>query len=326
MSADPHALTDPVSEATTRRPLDSSAALAISCPSQASNHRRATKRHSPTSLKNTCHSERSEESTGATACECHAGFFAALRMTALGFLACFLPLSASAATATAAATPSDVPAPVAAERPLAQDDFVAVLARDLSAHFNLEGDLQLELLRPWSPPERVARDWKVEITDYPSLPAASMLVRCRVFADGTAVTSADETLVLRAMLWRDVWVARRPLEHGATFDPALLDSRRVDLFRDRDALPAAVGDRTFIFARSVQAGRLLTWRDIARRPLVRKGELVDVSAAEGQLIITMKALAMQNGAQGEAITVRNVESRKDFTAFVVDESHVQVRF
>jgi flagellar basal body P-ring formation protein FlgA len=35
---------------------------------------------------------------------------------------------------------------------------------------------------------------------------------------------------------------------------------------------------------------------------------------------------MQNGAQGEAVTVRNLEPRKDFTAFVIDENRVQVRF
>lgn len=238
------------------------------------------------------------------------------------------PLAPAAASAnrfpkTDVAAAGDLSAP-AAQTPLAQTDFVAAVARDLAAHFNLEGDLQLDLLRPWTSPGRVAHDWQVQIAEYPSLPASSMLVRCRVLADGAPV--ADQTLVLRAALWREAWVARQPLDNGAGFDAARLDARRVDLFRERDALPATVGDRTFIFTRSVQAGRLLTWRDIARRPLVRKGELVEVSAAEGQLSITMKALAMQNGAQGEAVTVRNLESRKDFTAFVVDENHVQVRF
>ena len=45
--------------------------------------------------------------------------------------------------------------------PLAHEQFLADLARDLAAHFNLEGDLQLELLRPWSPPARVASTWAV---------------------------------------------------------------------------------------------------------------------------------------------------------------------
>jgi flagella basal body P-ring formation protein FlgA len=110
------------------------------------------------------------------------------------------------------------------------------------------------------------------------------------------------------------------------FDPALLETRRVDLLRERDALPAAVGDRSYIFARAVPAGRLLTWRDIGRRPLVKKGEIVEVSAVDGALALTLKAIAMENGAQGDMVTVRNQESRKDFAAVVVDENRVQVRF
>jgi flagella basal body P-ring formation protein FlgA len=219
--------------------------------------------------------------------------------------------------------------PLAAEEtnpigPLAQDAFVSAVSRELTAHFNLEGDLQIELLRAWTPPQVVARDWQVVITEYPSIAGSAMLLRCRVLADGQ--TAAEATLTLRASLWRDAWVARQPLLNGAVFDPALLEARRVDLFRDRDALPAAVGDQTFVFARAVNTGRVVSWRDIARRPLVKKGSMVEVSAAEGTLSITMKALALQSGAHGEAVTLRNLESRKDFTAFVIDENRVQVRF
>ena len=209
--------------------------------------------------------------------------------------------------------------------PFAQKDFIAAVAHELSGHFNIEGDLQLEMLRTWSTPDQVAREWQVQITEFPSLPSSSMLVRCHVLADGVA-TGGESTLVLRAALWRDAWVARQPLASGAAFDVALLETRRVDLFRDRDALPAAVGDHSFNFIRAVQPGHVLTWRDVGRRPLVRKGDLVEVSASEGLLVITLKGLAMQNGAQGEAVTIRNLESRKDFTAFVVDENRVQVRF
>lgn len=256
-------------------------------------------------------------------------------MRSLSFILLFLPAVASAF----AENGSDFQPPIqSAQRqetaaaatssnrsaPLTRDQFVAELARDLSAHFNLEGDLQIELIRPWASPQRAAESWNLELLEYPSAPSSSMLVRCRVLADGANV--AESTLVLHAMLWRDAWVARQPLTNGATFDAAQLETRRVDFFRERDALPAAVGDRSYTMARAVNAGRLLTWHDIARRPLVRKGNLVEVSAAEGQLLITMKAVAMENGTQGETITVRNPESRKDFAALVVDENRVQVRF
>ncbi|MEJ1971912.1 MAG: flagellar basal body P-ring formation chaperone FlgA [Lacunisphaera sp.] len=162
------------------------------------------------------------------------------------------------------------------------------------------------------------------ITEYPAVAANAMLLRCRVLADGVA--SGEATVTVRASLWRDAWVARQPLLNGTAFDPGVLETRRVDLFRDRDALPATVGDQTFVFSRAVNAGRVVTWRDISRRPLVRKGDVVEVTAAVGTLSVTMKAMALQNGAQGEAVTFRNLESRKDFTAFVVDENRAQVRF
>lgn len=235
-----------------------------------------------------------------------------------------LVLLLSAASAFAAEASVAVASAPAASTPFTRDQFIAELAHGLTSHFNLEGDLQIELIRAWAPPARVATAWNIELLEYPSLPSSSMLVRYRVLADGEAVT--ESSLVVRATLWRDAWVSRQPLVSGSTFDPSLLETRRVDLFRDREALPAAVGDRSYSITRAVNAGRLLTWHDVGRRPLVRKGNLVEVSAADGQLLITMKALAMENGAQGDTVTVRNPESRKDFAAMVVDENHVQVRF
>jgi flagella basal body P-ring formation protein FlgA len=240
------------------------------------------------------------------------------------FLTVFALLAAT--LGTAATGPGVVPPPEAGASvsPLAQDQFLSAVARDLASHFNLTGDLSLDLIRPWAPPAQTAGAWQVVITEYPAVPASSMLVRCRVLADGAAV--ADATLVLRASLWRDAWVARSPQTLGATFDPTQLETRRVDLFRDRDALPADVGDNTFVFTRSLPANRLLNWRDVARRPLVRKGEIVEVAATEGSLQITLKALAMENGAQGDTVTIRNLESKRDIHAQVIAENRVQVRF
>lgn len=208
--------------------------------------------------------------------------------------------------------------------PYTREQLVADLGREISAHFNLEGDLQLDLIRAWNPPARVATTWQLSVLEYPSVTSSSMMLRCRILADAAPV--GETTFVVRASLWRDAWAARLPLTGGAVFDAATLEVRRVDLFRERDVLPAAVGDTSYVFTRSVQAGRLLTWRDISRRPLVKKGDLVDVTAVEGVLSVTMKALAMENGARGDTVTVRNPESRKDFAAMVVDENRVQVRF
>jgi flagella basal body P-ring formation protein FlgA len=136
----------------------------------------------------------------------------------------------------------------------------------------------------------------------------------------------DSTVILRAALWRDAWVSRQPLSANSTFDPTLLTTQRIDALRDRDALPATAGDRSNMFARQVPANRLLTWHDLARRPWVRKGEVIDVVAADGDLQVTLKAQALENGGQGDVVEVRNLESHKDISALVVSENRVEVRF
>lgn len=242
-------------------------------------------------------------------------------------LALLAGLSLSRADTIATATPAPVAVRAeSASAPTAftREQLLAALTRAVGAHFNFEGDLQLELLRAWTPPAKTAAQWELNVLEFPALPAASMMLRCQLVGDAAPVV--ESTFVVRAQLWRDAWSTRQPLTVGAAFDPSLLEARRVDFLRERDALPAAVGDRTYVFARAVQSGRMLTWRDVARRPLVKKGDLVEVAAVEGPLVVTMKALAMENGAQGETVTVRNPDSRKDFAALVIAENRVQVRF
>ncbi len=237
---------------------------------------------------------------------------------ALSLVACAQAADATMPVTAEAAAKSVSPAP------LTRQQFVDTLGRELADHFRLEGDFQLELLRAWASPAKMASDWQIVVTEYPTLAASAMILRCRTVADGVA--GNEETISVRASLWRDAWVTRQPINNGAAFDVSLLDTRRVDSLRERDALPATVGDSSFQFSRSVPAGRVLGWRDISRRPLVRKGDKVDVTATDGALVINMQALAMESGAQGDAITVRNTDSQKNFTAFVVDTNHVQVRF
>jgi flagella basal body P-ring formation protein FlgA len=202
--------------------------------------------------------------------------------------------------------------------------LLSALTHDLAGHFRLEGDFRLEFVRAWTPPDRTAAAWDIVVTEYPVMPTSTLILRCQVLADGT--TAADVMLTLRASLWRDAWFAREPIAAGSTFDPSDLEARRIDCLRERQALPATIGDDSFIFARQVAADHVLSWQDVARRPLVRKGDVVDVVAAEGGLLVTMKAQAVENGVRGDIVTVRNLETRKDISGQVVAQDRVEVRF
>lgn len=209
--------------------------------------------------------------------------------------------------------------------------LLSLVSRDLVDHFNVEGDLQLDPLRPWALPPatgaaaQTTDGWTVSLVEFPGQLASSMLFRIRITSP--AGTTLDETLTCRAQLWRDAWVVRTPFERGAMFDPSSCDLRRIDALRERDVISTSlVRTQEWTFLRPVPAGRLVTWRDVSRRALVRKGSVIEVAAVDGPLQITLKAVAMQDGGQGETVRVRNIESKREFAALVVAENRAQVRF
>lgn len=205
------------------------------------------------------------------------------------------------------------------------EQLLASLSRQLGDHFRAEGELQLELLRPWTAGAAAfITPLDAVVAEFPATLSSSMIIRLRL-QSGERILS-EQTLVVRAQLLREAWVARTPLEREATFSASELDTRRVDVLRERDVVPVSEGSSELTFVRSIPAGRVLTWRDVARRALVRKGQVIEVAAVDGPLSITMKALAMENGAAGEMVKVRNLESRKEFNALVVADARAQVRF
>jgi flagella basal body P-ring formation protein FlgA len=199
--------------------------------------------------------------------------------------------------------------------------LLADVAGQLAAHFRLHDELQLEVLRPLTLPASSTR-LSVEVAEFPTSLASSMIVRVRI--GGSAPT--EQTLVLRAQLFREVWITRTPTERDGAFDAGQLDTRRVDALRERDAIPVVEACSDYIFNRPVPANRILTWRDVSRRALVRRGQVIEIAAVDGPLSITMKALAMENGAAGEMVKVRNLDSKKEFNALVVADSRAEVRF
>ncbi len=209
-------------------------------------------------------------------------------------------------------------------RTLAQDELQLILRDALIAHYNLSGELQLDLLRAWVAPAPTASGYTVEIVEFPSQLATNVLLRIRLASEGRNLPEA--TLPVRLQLWKDAVATREPANRDENFDLASMELRRVDALRERDAIYVAALEGSYTFSRSVPAGRLLGWHDLGRRTLVRKGDLVEVNAVDGLLSITMKGMALQDGAEGEMVAVRNIESRRDIRAQVVGEKRVQVRF
>ena len=169
-------------------------------------------------------------------------------------------------------------------------------------------------------------DWILTITEWPAGGlAGTILVRVKIISGSETIVEGQ--IPLRAQLWQEVWFASNQLERGQSLDRSSLTVQKADVLRERTPLVSAkIDPSTLELSQAVAAGRALTRRDVAVRPLIRKGQVVEVFAQSGPLGVRMKALALENGAAGDLIKLRNIESHKEFNGQVTHESKVQVHF
>jgi len=208
---------------------------------------------------------------------------------------------------------------------LTPNEALPQLQKQLIERYSVNGELKLQTATLW---ERilVPATYQLTIVDYPGGGLSSaFVVRCKLVANGQAL--GEFQVPLRAELWREVWLADGRLDRGQTLDRSLVTAQQIDVLREHDMpLTTEIDPTAFDVAQSVAPGRPLTRRDVSERPVIHKGDVVDVIAHQGVFSIRMKAQALENGIKRELIKMRNIESRKDFTAQVVNESEVEVHF
>ena len=238
-----------------------------------------------------------------------------LRYLILGLLAALASLGYAQVSPTSAASATST---TAAKAP---DPWLDTLSALLSDRYQVTGQLHLS----WNRPRPVAApvDADLVVVTAPNELAPQILVTVR--ATDSAGVSSEHMLVLRAELWRDGWMIRDPVTAGSRLDPLALDPRRYDALRERDCIPADA-KLELDFARNMPTGRLLAWRDVVRRPMVRRGQSMEVVATDGGLTVTLQGIALNDAARGENVRVRNPDSKKEFVAQVVSESRATIRF
>lgn len=218
------------------------------------------------------------------------------------------------------------PAAKASAHLVMENELLDRLGKELTGHFNPEGELRLTFGRPWQPFRVPSEDWEVTL---PELPigglSKSFLLRVRV-SSGERVWF-DQQMIVQAQLWKPVLVATRRLERGQPLDASAAEVQMLDVLRERlTPISATTKLEDQEVVQTVVEGRPISCKDIAPAPMVRKGAVVEVVAGDGNMSITMKGLAMGTGGAGDAITIRNMDTRKDFQARVVNRNSVRVTF
>jgi flagella basal body P-ring formation protein FlgA len=157
------------------------------------------------------------------------------------------------------------------------------------------------------------------------LSGSGVVIRYEILRSGESV--GEWRTIFRCRHLAEVWVPTRRIDSGEVLFPEDFESLEVDLTRNPKAVVADQEHFSrYELARAVYPGRPISWADLAPRAMVRKGELVDVVIREGALSISMRAMATGTGAMGDIVAVRNLQSKREFPAEVIDEKTVQVFF
>lgn len=211
-------------------------------------------------------------------------------------------------------------------RLLPESDLKALLTAALQQEqIKDKGQLELRLTRPWAPLLVPDEPLTVRLLELPSTGLSPhFMVRFEL------VTARDRLgpwqVPVQARLWREVWVARSPLQPGTLLAEADVVRERRDLLSVGEPIladPFAAATNTLLeLAEAVPAGRPITQRAVRPRPVVRRGQIVEAVLADGPLTIRLKVEALESGAPGQLVRVRNLESKREFKGKVQDAQTV----
>lgn len=212
-------------------------------------------------------------------------------------------------------------------------------ARELDATYFRE--LFLKLLRhelPWSPEDVVLTRFAVEPKRVVVPEGVKEIVRLKnPLGPGPNTLLVDYVyqgrLVRRVRLlgavevMLPVVVLKRPLARHAIIGAEDIALERRPLTRlPKDVIlrpKEAVGLRTRM---SLRAGSVLRSSSLEVPPVVRRGSLVRIVAEGENFVISAVGEARQDGRPGEIIRVRNLSSKREVFARVVDQKTVKVTF
>lgn len=197
----------------------------------------------------------------------------------------------------------------------------SVLQRDLVGQ---RGELELRWSRPWIPITIPDDPLKVRIIDLPLSGLAGNFVLKFELSAGVSVLGTWSAGV-QAQVWREIWVTRAPLARGQGVRDADLVLEKRDVLGFKEELVAMdPNDGRLEFARAIPAGSPIFARMVRVRPVIRRGQVVEALIEDGSLQIGAKVEVLEDGAPGQFVRVRNLQSRREFKGKVRDEETVLV--
>jgi len=141
------------------------------------------------------------------------------------------------------------------------------------------------------------------------------VIRVAFYSRGKALRSIYVSVRIR--VFGKVWITVQSIRQGEVISARQLVQKETEITNFNEAPFTFSQTSHWIARRHIAANRILLQRDVREPFLVQKGHHLDVEYHSGAIRIKLKALALQNGGNGELIWVKNLENRKRLRVKVI---------
>jgi flagella basal body P-ring formation protein FlgA len=137
----------------------------------------------------------------------------------------------------------------------------------------------------------------------------------------------EHTAFFKAALMREVWVATKFCNRLKTLDQVSLKRKKMNVINLRNGIWE--GDKLTDDLQIIQAvpsGTVLQPRHVRRKPVVLRNQTVQAVIRHKALHIRLPVIALEDGAPGDVIRLRNPKSYKELRGTVVNSDTVSIKF
>jgi flagella basal body P-ring formation protein FlgA len=183
----------------------------------------------------------------------------------------------------------------------------------LTRCMNCEYQIQIN-----SVPQNLPSDWSVDL----NVDLNKTTVMIPVYSESQSdrkgwVTAEIKKHALAAVL-------NRSIKSGDVITEDMVTVEKRLILNQADSVLDAKNIIGMQASRFINAGQLISFRDLKKETIMKKGQIVKAYFGKGQFDISISAIVEESGAVGDVIKVKNMDSNKMFAATIVNRGLVKI--
>ncbi len=176
-------------------------------------------------------------------------------------------------------------------------------------------ELQIQIS---SVPSNLASDWDLDL----NIDLTKSNAMIPIFS--SSQPEKKGWVVAQIKRYQKVPVLSRAIRMGDVISKDMFSFEKRQLFNARETVLKLSAVEGMQASRFINAGQVLTYGDLKKENMVKRGQMVKVLAGTRSFEVSMSGQVEETGAIGDIVKIKNIDSQKVFAAKVVDRGVVRI--